>query len=214
MSSHPFPQTAKTDGVLVSFGPEYETMCRPRAADDEMVPREPHPRRRRAAAGRDDQQQQPRQVPAGMTLVGIDPGRANILTAFDGTAVRSEMRNQWYHATGANAERRWMGQRSGRVCEILDELSALPRTNQEADWFPHLHFYRAHVNALWSHFTNHQGLRHCATVNCPSDRRCVGRDANAAMNIRQCWLSRPRFLCRNPRSIPSASELESRVGHS
>eukprot|EP00762_Andalucia_godoyi_P000111 ANDGO_02339.mRNA.1 hypothetical protein len=117
-----------------------------------MVPREPNPRRRRAAAGRDDQQQQPRQVPAGMTLVGIDPGRANILTAFDGTSVRSEMRNQWYHATGANAERKWMEQRSGRVkkqqatAKLLDRLAT---RDQVAPFFRfHQHPKRVRMRML------------------------------------------------------------------
>ncbi|KAF0852141.1 putative mitochondrial protein [Andalucia godoyi] len=69
------------------------------------------------------------------------------------------LRKQWYHGIGAYAERKWTEQRNGRVREILDELSALPRINKDADWFPHLHFYRMHIDALWSHFTNHQMAR-------------------------------------------------------
>eukprot|EP00762_Andalucia_godoyi_P004304 ANDGO_05534.mRNA.1 hypothetical protein len=197
MSSHSFPQTAKTDGVSVSFVPEYETMRRPRAADDEMVPREPHPRRRRGAAGREDQQQQqqPRQVPADMTLVGIDPGRTNILTAFDGTSVRSEMRNQWYHATGANAERKWMEQRSGRVkkqqatAKLLDRLAT---RDQVALFFRfHQHPKRVRMRMLENPVLRREcfvsrGLRHCATVNCPSDRgSCVG--IHAVFPVQASW---------------------------
>lgn len=106
------------------------------------------------------------EIPPGWRLVGVDPGRRNIVTTFDGTRVKKFTRAEWYHYTGFTEFTRWTNKRQNRNPAVKMALESLAVMEQEtpsvnfAAYRQKLVWFREQWTVLWNFFTSRRFARH------------------------------------------------------